>query len=355
MSNFTVKSNIHDYSVNFVEDFVESLKEVLGSRDFLIIDNAIVRLYGEKLKPILEQHHYIGIDASEKQKSYQGVESIVRELIERGFRKSDKLVAVGGGITQDTTAFMASVMYRGVKWLFYPTSLLAQGDSCIGSKTSINFDEYKNQIGGFYPPNAIYIDTAFLDSLEEKELKSGLGEMCHYFIVSSREDFDRFKSDYPQALVDKTVLQGIIKRSLEIKKSYIEIDEYDKKERQVFNYGHTFGHAIESMTNYRIPHGIAVSIGMDISNFVSVKLGLFSETEREHIRELLIQISEGYSIKEIDVEDYIKVLGKDKKNVGTQLGLILGTRCGDIFKKLVDPDDKFRSWMKEYFTTQIER
>src|SRR4029079_9979987 len=110
-------------------------------------------------------------------------------------------------------------------------------------------------------------------TLSLPELQSGLGEMLHYFIVSGEDDFKRFKKDYPLALKDKEVLKGIIARSLEIKKSYIEIDEFDKKERQVFNYGHTFGHAIESLTDYRIPHGIAVSYGMDMANFISVKKG----------------------------------------------------------------------------------
>jgi 3-dehydroquinate synthase len=122
-------------------------------------------------------------------------------------------------------------MFRGVKWIFFPTTLLAQGDSCIGSKTSINFGKFKNQVGGFYPPNKIYVDPKFLNTLPFKELQSGLGEMAHYFVVAGEEDFDRYKRDYAQALVDKNVLRGVIARSLEIKKSYIEIDEYDKNEK----------------------------------------------------------------------------------------------------------------------------
>ena len=145
-------------------------------------------------------------------------------MIEKGFRKNHRLIAVGGGITQDVTAFIASILYRGVQWYFFPTTLLAQGDSCIGSKTSINFGKFKNQVGGFYH-NKIYVDPKFLESLAIKELQSGLGEMAHYFVVSGEEDFERYKRDYPKALKDKDVLRGVIARSLEIKKSYIEIDE----------------------------------------------------------------------------------------------------------------------------------
>lgn len=353
MYNFTVKSIIHDYSVTFIDDTQVTLLAELKEGDVIIIDNKIKELYADVLKPVLELYRHIGIDAHESVKSYQGVEPIIEDLIENGFRKNHRLVAIGGGITQDATAFMASIMYRGVKWLFFPTSLLAQGDSCIGSKTSINFNKFKNQIGGFYPPNQIFINLDFLNTLEYWELKSGLGEMCHYYVVSSPEDFDRLKREYKDALTDKKVLAGIINRSLEIKKSYIERDEFDQGPRLVFNYGHSFGHAIESLTNYRIPHGIAVSYGMDMANFVSVKLGYITEETRQYIRELLCQIWEGTDISDIELEKFTVALSKDKKNVGKTLGLILNKGIGNIFRDMRPMDDEFIGWLKEYFDTQL--
>jgi 3-dehydroquinate synthase len=248
---------------------------------------------------------------------------------------------------------MASIMYRGVDWIFLPTTLLAQCDSCIGSKTSINFNKFKNQIGGFYPPNKILINPAFLDTLSHKEIQSGLGEMLHYYIVAGEEDYRRFKADYPQAITNKEVLAGLIARSLEIKKSYIEIDEFDKSERQVFNYGHSFGHAIESLTDYKVPHGIAVSFGMDMANYVSMKLGLIPQSIRDDVRELVELIFEGYDIKGIDLDAYLTALSKDKKNVGTQLGLILNKGYGKIFKNIMNADEEFKGWIKEYFENEL--
>ena len=131
----------------------------------------------------------IGLEAREDQKSYEGLIPVIQELINSGFRKNHRLIGIGGGIIQDITAFIASIMYRGVSWLFFPTTLLAQGDSCIGSKTSINFSEFKNQVGGFYPPNKILINTGFLDTLSKGDLQSGLGEMSHYFVVAGKNDF----------------------------------------------------------------------------------------------------------------------------------------------------------------------
>lgn len=353
MFDFNVKSLVHDYSVQFISDTHNSLEAELNEDDFIIIDRKIKDLYIDEFKEILSQYKHIIVDATEKQKSYEELTSVIQYLIDNGFKKNHRLIGIGGGITQDVTAFTSSILFRGVEWLFYPTTLLAQGDSCIGSKTSINFGEYKNQIGGFYPPNKIFINLEFLNTLTITELQSGMGEMCHYFIVSGEDDFERFKRDYPFALKDKNVLSGIIARSLEIKKGYVERDEFDRNERQVFNYGHSFGHAIESLTKYSVPHGIAVAFGMDMANFVSVKMGLIPEVVRENIRELLKNIWEGYDIKNLSVNQLKIALSKDKKNIGTKLGLILNKGYGNIFKASVVMDDKFTSWMEEYFKNEL--
>ena len=353
--NFIVKSNIHNYEVNFIDNVKKSLETELKEGDFIIIDNKVKSLYPDWFEDVLVNYNYIDIDAAESQKSYQEVEPVINTLIERGFRKNHRLIAIGGGITQDVTAFIASILYRGVQWYFFPTTLLAQGDSCIGSKTSINFGKFKNQVGGFYPPNKIYVEPKFLNTLPFKELQSGLGEMAHYFVVAGEEDFDRYKRDYEQALVDKNVLRGVIARSLEIKKSYIEIDEYDKNERQVFNYGHSFGHAIESLTNYEIPHGIAISVGMDMSNFVSMKKGYITSEVRQNSRELFEKIWDGYAdqVKRLDIDTYLVALSKDKKNKGPLLGLILNKGYGKVFKDFTENDMIFRSWIVEYFANEL--
>jgi 3-dehydroquinate synthase len=353
MYNFTVKSIIHNYDVQFIEDFEATLNGELKEGDFIIIDNNIIKLYFSQTEIALQRFQYIGIDATEPQKSYQGIIPIIQALIEKGFRKNHRLVAIGGGITQDITAFIASIMYRGVNWIFFPTTLLAQGDSCIGSKTSINFGEYKNQIGGFYPPNQIFIYPQFIGTLSEAEMKSGMGEMLHYFIVAGRADFEMYKDLYKQAFVDKEILAKIIARSLEIKKSYIEIDEFDQNIRQVFNYGHSFGHAIESLTHYRIPHGIAVSFGMDIANYISVKMGFISNEIRNEIRQVTEYIWFGYTINDIDIQAFKKALSKDKKNIGLKLGLILNKGMGNIFKHVMEADDNFSFWLEDYFKNEL--
>ena len=353
MSDFIIKSIIHDYTVEFIDDTFDILNKEIKEGDVTIIDNKILELYPNIKDTLSYCSLLIGIDAMEKQKSYESLIPVINRLIESGFRKNNRLIAIGGGITQDITAFTASILYRGVEWLFFPTTLLAQGDSCIGSKTSINFGEYKNQVGGFYPPNKIFIDLHFLDTLSQQDLKSGLGEMSHYFVVSSEKDFIKFKQAYKSALFDRSVLSKIISRSLAIKKSYIEIDEFDRNERQVFNYGHSFGHAIESLTDYAVPHGIAVSFGMDMANFFSVKMNLLHPHIRNEIRELLQQIWRGYNIKNLDVKKFETALSKDKKNVGSELRLILCKGYGKVFKTSQNLDDEFRGWLRDYFDNEL--
>ena len=350
--DFSVKSIIHDYKVKFIDDISDTLRNELREGDVIIIDNKLLTLY-PKLSKSLSKYKLIGIDADENQKSYDGLKPVISKLIECGFRKNHRLIGIGGGIIQDITAFTASIMYRGVEWLFFPTTLLAQGDSCIGSKTSINFGEYKNQLGGFYPPDIIFIDMNILDSLPPEDLQSGFGEMSHYFVIAGEADFKKYEQDYTNSRTNKTVLARTVARSLEIKKDYIEIDEFDTNERQVFNYGHSFGHAIESLTNFKVPHGIAVSIGMDMANFVSVKMNLLEPEIRMEIRELLKQIWVGYDVKHLNVEDFCCALAKDKKNVGTELRLILCNGFGSVFKTAVKNDAKLQKWLEEYFQNEI--
>jgi 3-dehydroquinate synthase len=353
MLDFKVKSSIHDYEIEFVNDVRDILKKNVLEGDVIIIDNKVNELYPDLLETIDLEVSVISIDANEGQKSYHGLIPIIQELILKGFRKNNRLIGIGGGIIQDITAFTGSIMYRGVTWLFFPTTLLAQGDSCIGSKTSINFGEFKNQLGGFFPPNKIFINLDFLNTLSVSDLQSGLGEMAHYFVVAGKDEFYEYKLDYEKVFADKRIFAKIIANSLKIKKSYIEIDEFDQSERQVFNYGHSFGHAIESLTNYSVPHGIAVSFGMDMANYVSVKRGYLTETIRMEIRSVLEKIWTGFDISNIDVAKFVVALSKDKKNVGTELRLILCKGYGEVFKTSQKLDEEFIGWLEEYFRNEL--
>lgn len=332
LKSMTVQSVKHPYSVIFVNDYAAILEGKIVPGDIVIVDANVLEIYREQLAPILKDVFHIVIDPSEKQKSYRGVEPIIAQLIESGFRKNNRLIAIGGGIVQDITAFTSSILFRGVDWIFFPTTLLAQCDSCIGSKTSINFGDYKNQLGGFYPPKEIVVDVRFLETLSELDFRSGMGEMLHYYLVAGDADFDRIQLEYDTAFHDKNVLNELVYHSLEIKRTYVELDEFDQGPRNVFNYGHSFGHAIETLTNYKIPHGIAVTIGMDIANLLSVQLGYIEPEVRERMHSLLEKNWANVCLPDFSTEDFITMLKKDKKAVGSEIHVILTKGIGNMFK-----------------------
>ncbi|MFC1524237.1 AroB-related putative sugar phosphate phospholyase (cyclizing) [Thermodesulfobacteriota bacterium] len=347
--NFTVHSAVHDYTVNFVDDCIAPLTDVMNSSDLLLIDAQVISLHESRLQSILDKFPHIVIQATEEKKSYIELVPIFEKLIQQGFRKNNKIVAIGGGITQDIATFIAANIYRGVEWYFFPTTLLAQADSCIGGKASINFGAYKNLLGNFYPPRKIFIDLSFLDTLPRKEMVSGLGEMTHFYFVSGRKDFELMRQSYTKSFEDKKLLETLIHRNLSIKKATIEIDEFDRKERLVFNYGHSFGHAIESVTGYRVPHGIAVSHGMDIANYVSMKMGLIDENQYTEMRQVLKFNWEEIPLGEIDLDAFINALRKDKKNIGSETRVILTRGLGDMFITSIDIDGQAQEWIREYF------
>lgn len=352
--NFVIHSMFRDYEVRFEGDFAARLAASLRDGDFLIVDANVRDLYGSRLAPFLDKWRHVVVEPTEEQKSYSQLDWVIQAIIEGGVKKNHRLVAIGGGIVQDITGFVASILYRGVDWVFYPTTLLAQCDSCIGSKTSINFGPYKNQLGGFYPPTEIVIDLNFIDTLPEAAVLSGLGEMIHYFLVSGTDDFHRLKSDYARSLTDKAVLRALVLRSLQIKHAMIEKDEFDRGPRQVFNYGHSFGHAIESLTNYRIPHGIAVSFGMDIANHLSVQLGYISEEERQDMRELLAWNWRSTELSGITVPEFLDALSKDKKNVGSEFRVILTRGPGKMFKTGLERNETVAAWLQAWFDERVD-
>jgi 3-dehydroquinate synthase len=353
LSEITINSSIRKYDVYFSISFIDSLKKTLLPDDVLIIDRRVFSHLNENVQNVITTHHHKFIDATENQKSYLELSSIIEELIENRFRKTNRLIAIGGGITQDITAFIASIMYRGVEWLFFPTTLLAQADSCIGGKTSINIGKYKNQLGNFYPPKKIFIIPEVLKSLPKLDFKSGMGEMLHFYLVSSSKDFEYYLNNYEMAFTDEDILLAFIKRNLEIKRTYIEQDEFDRNVRQLLNYGHSFGHAIESLSEYSVPHGIAVSYGMDMANFISMKLGFIGPSERLKVRKQLEKIWEGTTIKNISVEKYEVALSRDKKNIGNTYQLILTKGIGNMIKYGIEPSLQFSKWLNEYFETQF--
>jgi len=229
---------------------------------------------------------------------------------------------------QDITGFIATILFRGLNWIFIPTTLAAQADSCIGSKTSINLGARKNTLGTYHHAEQIIISTEFLGTLPEREIRAGLGEMLKVHAIEDRNRFDEIASNYALLLNLKGDLSHFIYQSLEFKRKKIEVDEKDQGPRLVMNYGHSFGHALEAASDFQIPHGIAVSMGMDIANFISTEIDFGTKEDFDRMHPILIRNSHEFWNKEIDRVKFSKALLADKKNTLDSYVFILTDKFG---------------------------
>ena len=350
-----ILSHKGEYVVNFFSSGIDQLNQQPIENAIYIVDQNIAQIYNNRLGNILNSQKVLIIEATEENKSLTQFPAYVDSLVGLNVRRGQKLVAIGGGIIQDITCFLAATMMRGLPWMFYPTTLLAQSDSCIGSKSSINSGEVKNILGTFTPPEQVVIDVDFLQTLEEKDIFSGIGEMIKVHAIDSPESFNLIAQSYEKIHNDRLEMEKFINRSLLIKKRLIETDEFDLGPRNVMNYGHSFGHAIESATNFAIPHGIAVTIGMDIANYAASKLGVSTNHHFERMHDVMYKNFQTYRNVHIDANSLMQALSNDKKNSSTHLRLILPDQDGYIRIGLYDNNDALLDIIKDYFAIYGEQ
>lgn len=344
-----IQSHRGPYEVHFTQGALQRLASEPTKRCHFIVDANVAALYRNDLAPILSNASTLVIEATETAKTLDRFTSYVETLVSQAVRRDHLMIAIGGGIIQDITAFLATTLLRGLHWEFYPTTLLAQADSCIGSKSSINVGTAKNILGTYCPPDRITIDPVLLRTLSEVNVRSGIGEMLKVHAIDGPNSFARIASAYPHLQSDSEILLHFIKRSLEIKKTFIEADEFDTGLRNVMNYGHSFGHAIESATQFEVPHGIAVTIGMDLANHVAVNMGRVAHSHFERMHPVLMQNARGFNKALIPQDRFMAALSKDKKNVGARLSLILPDASCMPQRTVTDDSPTFRAICARYF------
>lgn len=258
-----VKSIYGEYSVKY-NIKIEDIYSICSKENTIVFIDANVQDNWD----LFSGDNYIKLEANEDTKTLIGITNIINLLKENyKINSLTKYVVIGGGIIQDAVGFVLSILNRGVKYTLIPTTVLAQLDSCVGGKTSINHID-KNILGSFWPPNEILICTDFLMTLNSIDYWSGFGEYIKYNIIQNKID-ESFLNLSSENIKRNEI--NLIKPSLSYKISIVNIDEFDKGLRKFLNFGHTFGHAIEKITNYEIPHGYAVYIGSLIALKVSQK------------------------------------------------------------------------------------
>ena len=348
----TIQSHKGSYQVNFGEDAIAALDSSVDAETHYIIDRKVAEIYQAELANVLSAPSILVLDATEENKSLDQMPRYISHLVSHGVRRDHSLVAIGGGIIQDTTCFIAATLMRGVSWKLYPTTLLAQADSCIGSKSSINAGSAKNIVGTFTPPNAVHLSTKFLQTLEDVDVRSGVGEILKVHAIAGPDAFQDIANDYDRLFDGSEILIHYIRQALEIKKRYIEIDEFDRGPRNIFNYGHSFGHAIETATNYAIPHGLGVTMGTDMANFVASELGFGVPDTYETRHAVLKSNYRGFEDLEVPLGSFLAALAKDKKNSGAgHVTLILPDEEAQLKKHTCANDDRLSKICAAYFET----
>jgi 3-dehydroquinate synthase len=321
-----INSNIRNYEVLFEKDY-EFLNDLINIKNSIfIIDENVYELYKDKFENIQNDNLFL-FNAIEQNKTFDYVKEIYDFLIKKSVKRNLTIISIGGGITQDITGFVASTLYRGVNWIFVPTTFLAITDSCIGSKTSVNYDKYKNIMGTFYPPQKIYINADFLNTLKELDFYSGMGETIKFQLMKEEypKDFGKVTSIIQNVISDSTSRLDIIHDNMKVKLGYMEGDEFDLGRRNLLNYGHCFGHALETSSNYYVPHGIAVNIGMIFANILSFQRKLISENEMKFVNENILLPNIYLKLREMDFNNEILLesMKNDKKRIGDFLTVII--------------------------------
>lgn len=272
------------------------------------------------------------IPDGETSKSLFEAEKLYTRAIEAGLDRKSVVIALGGGVIGDLAGFVAATYLRGVPLIQIPTTLLAQVDSSVGGKTAVNHALGKNLIGAFHQPRAVFIDLKFLETLPAREIKSGLGEVVKYGVISDEKFFTYLENNADKILArDLEVLAHVVKRSCEIKAAVVAADEREAGLRRILNFGHTLAHAVEEETHYTTyRHGEAVAIGMVGAALISRELGKTSAENVARLERLLRRFDMVTNCAGLDADKLYRVTFRDKKTVGGVVNWVLMKNFGEV-------------------------
>lgn len=344
LDTLNISSKLHDYAVNFIDDLKKELQEFCASSTY-VIDEKVYSLYQNDFQELEQDRIYLAT-ATEERKNMDTVMDIISFWQKIGVKKEWKIVCIGGGIIQDVTTIASNIYLRNMEWYFFPTTLLAMCDSCIGGKCGINIGAYKNQIGVFYPPKKIFIDIKFLNTLSEEDYINGWGELLKFSLTEDASFYKELKKE-PDYISCKKI-DYYIHRGLMVKKKIIEADEFESDLRRILNYGHTFGHALEAYTRNRIPHGKAVIWGIDVVNYIAWHEGLIGRGIFEDIHSMIRKVFLKKKIEIDDPEQLFECVKMDKKVRGDAVNLVMPDSISHLVIRQIRIDTKLKNIFLEY-------
>ncbi len=323
-TSFDIQSALGSYRVEIEKGLYDSL---LKSKDDGLI------MCDERFAPDFEKagRKLIAIGAFEENKSLNVIPDIIIQMRRMGINRGTRLTAVGGGIVQDVAAFCAAIYMRGLTWEYMPTTLLGMADSCIGGKSSINVGEFKNIVGTFNPPSRVLVDPSLIESLSAGQKAAGLIEAAK--ICYCRKAWKAYAAHNPSLAMSSEAATPVIAESLAAKKWFIETDEFDKGDRLLLNFGHTFGHAFEGASHFAISHGIGVGIGILCAGILAKELHTKIESEWDafeaHVKNLLKPVDNLPEIvRALQAEDILERFKSDKKHERDNYRIVIPSGAG---------------------------
>ncbi len=310
---------------------VEDLTRPLGESRLVVSSTPIWRLHGARLRALTSRHPPVLVADGERAKSLGTVARLYEAFLQRSLDRSAVIIGFGGGVVGDTAGYGAATFLRGISFVQVPTTLVAQVDSAIGGKVGVNLPAGKNLVGAFHPPRMVICDPDLLSTLPRREFRAGLYEVIKYGVIASRPLFERVSAGLDALFrQDPQLLTSVIAECCAIKAAVVMADERESGPRRALNFGHTIGHALEAVTEYRrFRHGEAVGYGMLAAADVSRRRGLVARADQEHLADLIRRMGPLPPVADLRVDDVLDATGRDKKVLNGRLHFVLASGIGD--------------------------
>ena len=342
----TVKTSKSSYDILIENSVFNRIGEIIGSvvknnAVYVVTDRNVDSIYGEKFKNHLKDNNvkftYKVLPDGERTKSLEILFEMYSELARANITRKDYVIAFGGGVIGDLSGFLAATYLRGVGLIQIPTTLLAQVDSSVGGKTAVDLPEGKNLVGSFYPPQKVIIDPEFIKTLPERVLNDGMAEVIKYGCIRDEKLFSLLEENKMEDIAEE-----VISICVGIKKDVVENDEFDTGERMILNFGHTYGHVVESAYNYEsYTHGEGVAIGMLRITEKTEEMGVTEKGTTDRLAKLLKKNGLLFDGVKIEKEKARKILNLDKKSSGNVIKYAVITKIGNCEIMPMDKKDDF--------------
>lgn len=336
-----------------IENLKDSILNEINHKNYIVVISKKVHKIYSKLLNFPKDRIFILPDG-EKEKNYKNYIKILNFALSKKLKREDAIIAIGGGVVGDIAGFAAATYMRGINFIQVPTTLLAATDSSVGGKVAINSNYGKNLIGAFYQPKAVFINVNFLKTLDEKQFKSGLGEVLKYgFIEKSCRPNEEahlinFLTEHYEKILAKDILtlKQLIKLCIELKIAVVQADEHENGLRKILNYGHTYGHVVENLTKYRkYTHGQCVIEGIIFAQKLALKLNLIDK-EYNYLCKDLIKKYNYTPLMKFPKKKILNVITNDKKATNEHIKFILPTSYATVKEQSFTPDE-IRKFIEE--------